>query len=370
MRLLARKLRQQGGAIYIWVMWSIIPLIGFSAFAVDVGFMAVVKTQLQIASDSAASAALSELQAGGTQLDARNEAVNLATQHKVLGAGPIVRPQDVVFGDYNHANGNFRTNGSILAPAVQVTARRALDLLLAPALGVTASDVETVSIAASGCREFILMLDVTASWAFDFALAQQALSSTIAAIDATARPGDKVGLVAFAADVARIQPLRPLPAARNQLDIAIASMQSCPDYGPTTTVLGMLPGACQGTDHALSIRDAIDIIGQSNSQCGAERAIVILSDGPPCNILGPGGTNSDAFAAADDANTAGIAIVPILFARPIVPPQDCPVNPPADAAFNNGLARGFGRPAISAIAFDLPAMLAAAATRLPARLVE
>lgn len=370
MRAVARKLRQQTGAIYIWVMWSIIPLLGFSAFAVDVGFMAVVKTQLQIASDSAASAALSELQAGGTQLDARSEAVNLAAQHKVLGAGPIVRPQDVVFGDYNHSSRNFRTNGFIFAPAVQVTARRALDLLLAPALGVTAADVETVSVAASGCREFVLMLDVTASWAFDFALAQQALLSTIAAIDATSRPGDQVGLVAFAADVVRVLPLRPVQAARNQLDIAINNMQACPDYGPTTTVLGMLPGGCQGTDHALGIRDAIDVIGQSNSQCGAERAIVILSDGPSCNILGPGGTNADAEAAADEADAAGISIVPILFARPIVSPQDCAVNPPADATFNNNLARGFGRPAISAVAFDLPAMLSAAATRLPARLVE
>lgn len=363
--------RRQSGTISMWLVWGILPMVGFASLAVDIGYLAVIDTQLQVAADTSAEVALGAVQRGGTQLAGKGQAIAYAGFNKVLGSGPVLAPEDVVFGDYDYATSTFRPGGLNFSPAVRVVTRRAVDFLLAPALGVNAGDVTGIATAAAGCREIAMAIDVTASFVVDFGEVAQAMHDVIDEIASNAREGDSLGLVAFAANAVTVLPLRPIPAAQNQLEIAVDSVyEVCPDFGAATTVMTMPAGSCQGTDHAAGIDEAISILQLSASDCGAEQLIILISDGPPCNLLGPGGTPSGAVAAAARADAAGISIVPIMLLNNSGGPQDCPSNAGADSALNDLLARGFGRPAATFNPNQLGAFAESSMARIPVRLVE
>ena len=153
----ARGWRRQAGVISMWLVWGLLPMVGFGALAVDIGYMAVIDTQLQSAADVSAEVALGAVQRGGTQLDGRTQGLTYAGFNKVLGSGAILVSSDIIFGDYDYATETFRPAGSTFSPAVSVTTRRAVDFLLAPALGVNAGDISATAIAAAGCREIAIL---------------------------------------------------------------------------------------------------------------------------------------------------------------------------------------------------------------------
>lgn len=359
----------QRGSVLIWTLLALVPLIGFAAIAVDTGLILVARTQLQGRVDAALLAAMRRIQSGGTPLEAQSEALAVADENDVVGSGASL--DTIQFGDYNYKQERFKLQGRSGAPAVQITATRDVALFFGPLLGVADSKVHAQGVAATGCREIVLAQDATASWEGDFDEARIALESFVDTMRADALPGDKIGLAIFAANARRILPLRPLPAAANQLRVAINRLlEPCADFEFDTVLPGTPPGTCQGTDHAAAILEGMDQFDRSNSECGAERLIVLISDGPPCNPLGPGGTEDGARRAADQAAARGISIAPLMLLQNSGPPPDCPSSATSDAAFNASLARGVGQAQTTLDANDLGGLLDSITLRIPVRLVD
>jgi len=144
-----RKQRQQGAVIVIFAL-ALLALMGFAALAVDLGAVYSAKTELQIAADAAAMAAVQELDSG----ESFAAAAQYAALNRVLDDPITLAQGDVVTGYVDFATGQFTEDGTP-ANAVRVAARRTqdspdgpLDLFFARALGLTSASVSAESIAA------------------------------------------------------------------------------------------------------------------------------------------------------------------------------------------------------------------------------
>jgi len=117
------------------------------AFAVDVGYIVHVRTELQRTADAAAMAAVMYLP---SQSDASTVAQSTAAQNP-SGVGVLVAPSDVEFGFWDRNTASFVVGGSV--NAVRVTARRTeatgnpVTLFFAKILGQTTTDVTANAIA-------------------------------------------------------------------------------------------------------------------------------------------------------------------------------------------------------------------------------
>lgn len=98
------------GVVVVYVAIGIIVLIGFVGLAVDLGYMYVVKGQLQNAADAAALAGAAKLDGTTStiQTDARTEAVSFALKNKAAGQDVTIDPNagnavtgDVVVGNWD-----------------------------------------------------------------------------------------------------------------------------------------------------------------------------------------------------------------------------------------------------------------------------
>ena len=97
-----------------------IVMLGMIAFAVDVGYMGWVRTQLQVAADSSALAA-----AGSSNLSQDRMvqvAQGYAQYHQVAGRKVVLNPSDVEFGTWDVNSQTFTPlTGTQLGTAVKVT---------------------------------------------------------------------------------------------------------------------------------------------------------------------------------------------------------------------------------------------------------
>lgn len=121
-------------------------LIIMAAFAIDVAYMQLVRTELRTSTDAAARAAAKELSLSQNVDTARARAKTTAKRNLVAGDPLLLADSDVVFGNGVQANETSRfkfTPGGKKPNAVQVTGKRTkgsasgpVDLLFAGALGV------------------------------------------------------------------------------------------------------------------------------------------------------------------------------------------------------------------------------------------
>ena len=117
------------------------------AFAVDVGYIVHVRTELQRTADACAMAAVMYLP---SQSDASTVAQSTAAQNP-SGVGVLVAPSDVEFGFWDRDTASFVVGGSV--NAVRVTARRTeatgnpVTLFFAKIMGQTTTDVTANAIA-------------------------------------------------------------------------------------------------------------------------------------------------------------------------------------------------------------------------------
>lgn len=136
----------------IYVVISLIVMIGFASLAVDLGRVIVCKTQLRAAADAAARAGVAALPQGNS--NAITAAVNLAAQNNADGSPVVLNPNtDVIVGTWNATTFTFTAGGS--SPnAVEVFARRtaatnnAVPLIMGQILGVNTCDTSASSVAA------------------------------------------------------------------------------------------------------------------------------------------------------------------------------------------------------------------------------
>lgn len=140
--------RHRRGAISVLAAFCLVFVLAMVAFAVDIGYIAHVDTELQRTADACAIAAVHELP---NQIAARTVAKNVAQQN--MGTdGPVLSDSDVQFGYWDRDTATFAATTSY-PNAVRVTVRRSsasgqpLTLFFAPAFGVDEVDVDASAIA-------------------------------------------------------------------------------------------------------------------------------------------------------------------------------------------------------------------------------
>ncbi len=114
--------RSESGTVYVWVAAGLFAFVGMAALAVDMSFAYVLRNNLQIAADSAALAAVSQLpdEAAGLA-EAKAYAAN---NMSVEAHGTILKDEDVRFGNWDGATRTF-TAGANPVNAANVTLRLA-----------------------------------------------------------------------------------------------------------------------------------------------------------------------------------------------------------------------------------------------------
>lgn len=144
--------RRENGTAMLFVVGIFVLLLGFAALAVDVGYMYVLRSQLQNAADAAALAAASNL---GDEADSRSLANTYAAYNmQETKHGDVLSDSDIVFGNWDTASRVFTPVGGLAAlNAVQITTRRAevndnpVQHFFAQAIGYPQSDIAATAVA-------------------------------------------------------------------------------------------------------------------------------------------------------------------------------------------------------------------------------
>jgi len=135
-------------AVFFLVM--LVVILAMVAFAVDVGYLALVRTQLQVAADSAALAAAASMEKASS--DPVAVAQSYAAQNRAGGRTVEIAAADVLLGNWDMSLRTFTPSGTP-TNAVRVTARRdqtaggEVPLLFARVLGARSCSLRTEAIA-------------------------------------------------------------------------------------------------------------------------------------------------------------------------------------------------------------------------------
>lgn len=195
-------------------------LVGAAALTVDVGVMAVAKSQLQCAADAAALAGVVMLQTSLDPAVAREAALETAASNVVVGNPLTLDPNvDVVCGAYMAETKEIipfdESSGVVAVPdgpvALRVTARRTtgspdgpVALHFARALGL--EQVEMTAVATAGltiskkarpCVEAVIVQDQSGSFEDEFAQAREANVEFLNFMTQCFTEGDSTGIVGF-----------------------------------------------------------------------------------------------------------------------------------------------------------------------------
>ncbi len=148
--------QQRTGAILPLTVILLVVLVGMVAFAIDLGYLALARTEIQAAADSSALAASLALEKDNPS-EVRLLAHTAAQANAVAGSAVAVRPdEDVELGYWDSDNGRFTAltgTDQERANSVRVTCRRTsargnpISLFFAPVLGVDSGDVSASAIA-------------------------------------------------------------------------------------------------------------------------------------------------------------------------------------------------------------------------------
>ena len=143
------KAAARRGSILVLSAFMMVFIVGFIALAVDSGVIALARTQLQCAADSAAIAAADSLSSGTST--AQTAAQTFAQDNTAGGAAvSLVPASDVTFGTWSSTTSTFTAlSGAAIssANAVKVTCRlansrsNALQLFFAPLFGLNHVDI-------------------------------------------------------------------------------------------------------------------------------------------------------------------------------------------------------------------------------------
>ena len=159
--------RRRSGNILVLTAFMMIAMIGMLAFAIDIGYLTLIRTQLQSSADSAALAATWELlenqnpatesYSEQTLSLARDTASRFARLNLVGGVAPALNHDDVVFGRLNTQAGQnavltFNNPSSYNASRVRVSRTENVNgevpLFFARALGINTCPSEAEATAA------------------------------------------------------------------------------------------------------------------------------------------------------------------------------------------------------------------------------
>lgn len=166
-------MQKRRGAILVLVAFLIPVLAIMAAFAIDVAWMQLVRTELRTATDAASRAGAKELSLEQDISRARAAAINAAARNRVAGKPLALAGDDVVFGTSQQANAASRfvfTPGGDTINAVRVTGRRQqgsaggpVSLFLGGLLGVQQFEPAQTATSTILDRDICLVLDRSGS---------------------------------------------------------------------------------------------------------------------------------------------------------------------------------------------------------------
>jgi len=151
----------RSGNVVVLAALFMVALLGMVAFAVDIGYIALTKTELQNAADSAAMAAASVLNSPAS--DIRKEAETYANKHYAAGKKVNVTDSDVEFGYWDIPKNKFIASSTV-SNAVRITARRpAAPHFFGKIFGHNSFDTQASAIAMANPRDIVFVVDLSGS---------------------------------------------------------------------------------------------------------------------------------------------------------------------------------------------------------------
>jgi len=154
------------GATLVLAALLMIAMLGMVAFAVDCGYMSLVRGQLQVAADSAAMAAAQVM--GSSQSNPVQTAKDFAAYHVAGGRNVSLQNSDVEYGVWNPNSQTFTPSSSV-GNALRISAK--LDaahggqapLFFGRAFGLTGFDGQAQAIAMGNPRDICFVVDLSGS---------------------------------------------------------------------------------------------------------------------------------------------------------------------------------------------------------------
>ncbi len=160
------------GAITVLVAIMIPVLLVLAAFAVNVTYMQMVREQLRVTCDASAKAALVNFGATQQQSSAIALAQTLASQNLVAGQTLTINSTNLLFGNATKGSGGVYTFSSGVSPlnSVQLTGNIAAPLFMTTFLAKNSFSPTQVSLVTRISHDICLVLDRSASMAFDLSV--------------------------------------------------------------------------------------------------------------------------------------------------------------------------------------------------------
>lgn len=166
---LAAKLRHswrsRKGIILVLTALLLVFMVALIAFAVDLGYIAITKTELQSAIDAATLAGAGDLVNGTTA--ARATALNFLAQNKVGGRTLDASNVNIEFGIWDANSRTFTVNNTVFNGVRITGTNNNQPLFFGSALGRSTFNLETKSTAVYKPRDVAFVLDYSGSMGYD-----------------------------------------------------------------------------------------------------------------------------------------------------------------------------------------------------------
>lgn len=160
---------ERKGTVLVLMAFLMIVLAGLAAFSINVVFMETTRTELRAACDAASKAAVVNLGTTQSESSARTFAQNIASRNSVAGQPLSLSNSQIVFGNAaRDANGKFVfTAGGLPLNSARVNADVQVNMLIRGLLSTSGFRPTMTSTAARVDHDICLVLDRSASMAFD-----------------------------------------------------------------------------------------------------------------------------------------------------------------------------------------------------------
>jgi Flp pilus assembly protein TadG len=164
-RIRRSKKSARRGNIIVLSAFLMTSMVGMLALSVDAGYTLVVKTQLQVAADSAAMAAASVM--GSTTSDPVATAKTYAGYHTAGGKTVTLQSSDIEYGTWDTTLRTF-TPASTVGNAIRVTARRnsttgGNSLFFGRIFGMSTFSTQAQAVAMGNTRDICFVVDLSGS---------------------------------------------------------------------------------------------------------------------------------------------------------------------------------------------------------------
>jgi Flp pilus assembly protein TadG len=305
----------RSGFIAVLTALMLVFLMAMVAFAVDIGYLCVVKSQTQAVADAAALAGARGLSTSTAQVQAN--AIACAKLNTANGQAVTLTDSNIVVGTWSTSTSTFTasaTNANACQVTVPLTATNGnpVSLFFAKALGDSSANVTSSAVAGGGRCDVVIVLDRSSSFQEDIAEAVTGIQDILTYMN-TYTPSSYLGVVTFDGVSYINAAMQQVGANYSTLQSDIAAIVDCADGGP----------ACSGSDLAAGMAGGIALFSSSgySPPSGTRQALLFVSDGAAnvtsqCLNSKLSDTQDNTLAATEAAaaySSKGISVYSLLY---------------------------------------------------------